>query len=278
MRSRNLRIAVMLAAAAVGASAQWVKHPTPGIPRTPEGKPNLSAPPPRASNGKPDLSGIWQAEAAPIPDLIRLLPGGVNGLGEATPSKYFLNILADFKPDEAPLQPAAAAALRKLNPTPGGKDAPITRCLPAGIPLADVMPAPFKIIQTPGLMAVLYEQDTFRQVFLDGRAQPEDPQPGWMGNSVGQWEGDTLVVHTQGFNDKSWLDVSGHTHSEAMQLTESFHRRDFGHMEAQITVDDPKTYTKPFTINFNLRLLPDTDLIEFSCTENEKDVSHLSGK
>ena len=278
MRSRNLRIAAMLAAAAVCASAQWVKHTTPGIPRTPEGKPNLSAPPPRASNGKPDLSGIWQAEAAPIPDLIRLLPGGVNGLGEATPSKYFLNILADFKPDEAPLQPAAAAALRKLNPTPGGKDAPITRCLPAGIPLADVMPAPFKIIQTPGLMAMLYEQDTFRQVFLDGRAQPEDPQPGWMGNSVGQWEGDTLVVHTQGFNDKSWLDVSGHTHSEAMQLTESFHRRDFGHMEAQITVDDPKTYTKPFIINFNLRLLPDTDLIEFSCTENEKDVSHLSGK
>jgi hypothetical protein len=275
MRSQAAGIAIILASTVICAHAQWVNHTTPGIPRMADGKPNLSAAVPRFPNETPDLSGIWQAEPAPIKDLMRLLPGGANGLGEAIPSKYFLNILADFKPEEAPLQPAAAAALRKLGGNPGGKEAPITRCLPAGVPLDDFFPGPFKIIQTPGLMAILYEQDTFRQVFLDGRKQPEDPTPSWMGNSVGAWEGDTLVIHTAGFNDKSWLDASGHAHSEALQLTERFRRRDFGHMEAQITVDDPKTYTKPFTITFNLLLMPDTDLIEYSCAENEKDVSHL---
>lgn len=137
------------------------------------------------------------------------------------------------------------------------------------------MPAPFKIIQTPSLFVLICEEDSYRQVFMDARRHPDDPQPSWMGYSVGKWDAETLVVDTVGFNDKSWLDAFGHRHSEAMRLTERFRRRDFGHMETQITVDDPLTYTKPFTIKFDLLFLPDTDLIEYSCTENEKDAAHI---
>ena len=126
---------------------------------------------------------------------------------------------------------------------------------------------------------MLYEQDTsFRQIFIDGRKLPADLQPAWLGYSVGKWDGDTLVVDTAGFNDRSWLDAFGHPHSESMRVTERFHRRDFGHMEVQITVDDPTMYTKPFTIKINQRLLPDTDLIESFCLENEKDRAHIVGK
>ena len=126
---------------------------------------------------------------------------------------------------------------------------------------------------------MLYEQDTsFRQVFVDGRKQPGDPQPSWLGYSVGKWDGDSLVIETAGFNDRSWLDAFGHPHSDAMHVTERFHRRDFGHMEVEITVDDPKTYTKPFTIKVNQRLLPDTELLESFCLENERDRTHLVGK
>jgi hypothetical protein len=129
------------------------------------------------------------------------------------------------------------------------------------------------------VIAMLYEQDTsFRQIFIDGRKLPADLQPAWLGYSVGKWDGDTLVVDTAGFNDRSWLDAFGHPHSESMRVTERFHRRDFGHMEVQITVDDPTMYTKPFTIKINQRLLPDTDLIESFCLENEKDRAHIVGK
>ncbi len=262
---------------ALCAQAQWLNHPTPGTPRTPDGKPNLSAPAPRSSDGKPDLSGVWMAESSPIPDLIRLLPGGVNGLGENIPSKYFLSILADFKPGEEPLLPAAAAAFRRHSATPG--DAPITRCLPAGVPESDLAPVPFKLIQTPGAIVMLYELDnTFRQILTDGRKQLDDPQPSWLGYSVGKWEGNWLVVDTIGFNDQSWLDAAGHTHSEALRVTERFHRRDFGHMEVEVRLDDPKTFTKPVTIRFNENLIPDTDLIEAFCAEGEKDFAHMRAK
>jgi hypothetical protein len=149
--------------------------------------------------------------------------------------------------------------------------------MPLGIPLVDDFSfAPFKIIQTPGLIVMLYEVDsTHRQVYTDGRKLPADPQPAWLGYSVGKWEGDTLVVDTAGFNDKSWLDAFGHPHSEALRIQERFRRRDFGHMEVQVTIDDPKTFTKPFTIKFNDLLLPDTDILESFCTENEKDRPHL---
>lgn len=258
--------------------AQWLNHPDLATPRARDGAPNLSAEAPRAANGKPDLSGIWQPEAASGEQLARYFRGGVNGLGEDDPTVYFLNILSDFKPAEAPLLPSAAAA---FGARAGGlgRDVPATRCQPWGMPMLDTVPSPSKIVQTPGVVYILSEADmSFRQIYTDGRQHTPDPQPSWLGYSVGRWEGDTLVVDTVGFNDRSWLDAIGHPHSEAMRVTERFRRLDFGHTELQLTVDDPKTYTQPFTVKFNLRLLPDTDLIESFCSENEKDAQHLSAR
>jgi hypothetical protein len=274
MRRQNIWILIALAGAASSAHAQWLNYPTQGIPRTKDGKPNLSAPAPRAADGKPDLSGMWEAEPAPREELLRGLPDGVNFVGEDSVSTYFMNILADFKPGEAPILPSALAAFREHAATHGAGFS-LTRCLPSGLPVAESAPEPHKIIQTPGLIVVLYEADmSFRQIYTDGRMLPVDPQPTWLGYSVGKWEGDSLVVDVNGFNDKSWLDASGHPHSEAMHLTERFRRIDFGHMEIQITIDDPKNYTKPFTIKSNQRLRADTDILEFVCLENEKDAGH----
>jgi len=251
------------------AQAQWQGQPTPGAPRTPDGNVNMTGPVPRV-NGKPDLSGIWQVEAEPRGP-------GLYGLGESPNSKYFRDILSDFKPGEEPLTPAAADMLRQHGQP--GVVGPNLNCLPDGVPHADLLPEPFKIIQTPGETLVLYEVETiFRQIFTDGRKLPADPSPTWLGYSVGRWEGDTLVVDTMGFNDLSWLDARGHGHSEDMRVEERFHRRDFGHMEVAVTVTDPKTFTKPFTINFVEQLLPDTDVFEHICYENEKDAAHLPGK
>lgn len=277
MRVRTIFIWIAFWGLSVCAHAQWLNYRAAGTPRTRDGKANLSAPAPRAPNGKPDLSGIWQAEPAPRDLLLQYVPGGVNGVGEDDPSQYFFNVLVDFKPEEAPLQPAAAAAFRQQMEA-AGNGAPASLCLPTTpVPIADVMPAPFKIIQTPGVMLFLYEADTaFRQIYLDGRKHPDDPQPSWLGYSVGRWEGDSLVVDAIGFSDKTPLDIMGHTHSEAMRVTERFHRRDFGHMDVQITIDDPKTFTRPFTYKFTDRLRPDTDLIESFCTENEKDTKHMA--
>lgn len=285
MRGRTTKIGIMFAGALVCAHAQWLNYPTPGTPRTRDGKPNLSAPAPRASKGKPDLSGVWQTEDAPSGEIQRLFGDlsyeVVPGDDPRTFNKYFFNILADFKPEESPIRPAAAAELtRKRTEGLGFKDGPPSHCLPLGVPGADILSyAPFKIVQTPGLIVIMYEVDNSRrQVYTDGRKLPVDPQPAWLGYSVGKWEGDTLVVDTAGFNDKSWLDAFGHPHSEALRVQERFRRRDFGHMEAQVTIDDPKTFTKPFTVKFNLLLLPDSDILESICTENEKDRPHLASQ
>jgi len=273
---QSIKVYALLIAAVTCGHSQWLNHPTPGVPRSKDGKPDLSAPAPRAADGKPDLSGIWEAEPASREELLRGLPDGINLLGEDSTSRYFINILADFKPADAPILPSALATFRERAAT-GGKDFSLTRCLPSGLPVAESAPEPHKIIQMPGLIVVLYEADmSFRQIYTDGRKLPVDPQPTWLGYSVGKWEGDTLVVDVNGFNDKSWLDAAGHPHSEDMRLTERFRRTDFGHMEIQITIDDPKNYTKPFTIKSRQFLRPDTDLLEFFCLENEKDVNHYS--
>jgi hypothetical protein len=278
MPSRNAWILIALAVAPALAQAQWLNHPTPGIPRTSDGKPNLSARTPRAADGRPNLSGLWQTEAAPADMLERLIPGTTNGAGEEPLSQYFINILADFKPEAAPIQPAAAALFLQRAKA-FSNESPLSHCLPEGMPLVEMAPAPYKIIQTPGLMVMLYERDTtFRQVYTDGRKLPDDPQPTWLGYSAGRWDGDSLVVETTGFNDRGWLDARGHTHSEALHLTERFHRLDFGHMEVQLTIDDPKTYTRPFTIQLKQRLQADSDLLESFCAENEKDSRHVDGK
>lgn len=257
---------------------QWINHPTPGTPRLRDGKPNLAAPAPR-SNGKPDLSGVWQIEAPPPGEIERLFPNigdfTVPGDDPSLFSKYFMNILADFKPEEAPLRPEAAEVFGK-RAAGLGKDNPTSHCLPMGLPGSHLLAFPYKIVQTPGLILMLLEADgTHRQVYTDGRKHPVDPQPSWFGYSTGKWEGDTLVVDTVGFNDKSWLDAFGHPHSEALRLAERFRRRDFGHMDLQVTIDDPKTYTKPFTIQVTQRLIPDSDILEAVCNENEKDRKHM---
>jgi hypothetical protein len=267
-------------AAPLGAHAQWLSFKDPATPRTRDGKPNLSAPAPRV-HGKPDLSGVWEPESTPreilgsmFPPGVGLLPGGVNGLGEDDPQKYFLNILADFKPGQEPFTPAAAALFKQRMENPRR---PSSLCEPHAVPVTELIPEPFKIVQTPRLMLMLYEGDTvFRQIYTDGRKHPDDPQPAWMGYSVGRWEGDWLVVDVTGFNDKGPLDAMGHFHSEAMRVTERFHRVDFGRMEVEIKIDDPKTFARPVEIKFNERLLPDTDIFESFCSEDEQDLAHLT--
>jgi hypothetical protein len=275
MPSRSVCVLIVLAAASINAHAQWLNYPTPGTPRTRDGKPNLAAPAPRAANGKPDLSGVWQVEPTPIEELTRLF-GNVRALDvpgddALALNKYVRNILADFKPDEAPLRPEFADLLRQRRK----EGNPLLRCLPIGVPADNLLVAPFKVIQTPGLILMRYEyENTLRQIYTDGRKPPADPEPLWLGYSVGRWDGDTLQVDTVGFNDKSWLDLSGHPHSEALHVVERFHRRDFGHMDVQVTIDDPKMYTKSFSIEFTELLLPDSDILENFCNENEKDRSH----
>ena len=258
--------------------AQWLNHPTPGIPRTPDGKPNLSARTPRAADGKPDLSGLWQTESAPPEVLARLLPGGatvrVKTLLRSTFSISCTISNPKRRPFDRPPRRYSGNARQSFT-----KESPLSHCLPTGMPLVEMAPAPYKIVQRPGMTVMLYERDTtFRQVYTDGRKLPGDPSPAWMGYSVGKWDGDTLVVETVGLNDRSWLDARGHTHSEAMRLTERFQRLDFGHMEVRMTIDDPKTYTMPFTIHLKQRLLPDTDLLESFCAENERDLVHIQSK
>ncbi len=241
--------------------AQWLNYATPGIPRTSDGKPNLSAPAPKTADGKPDLSGIWDANS----------------------NRQGLNVDAGFvdagfyeRPSGGPLQPWAAA-LDKQRREMLLKDDPAARCLPMGPPRQDRR-EPHKIVQLPGLIVILYEVNTlFRQIFLDGRALPKDPNPTWLGYSVGHWEGDTLVVDTGGFNDQVWI-WSGHPHTQALRTVERFRRRDFGHLNLKITIDDPQTYTKPWTLMFDLQLVPDSELLESICNENNTNVPHLIGK
>jgi hypothetical protein len=245
-------------------TAQWLDQPTRGIPRTADGKPNLLAAVPRNSDGKPDLSGIWQP--ASDPDGQR---GGIEGI---VAPKYLVDVTRDLPPGEVPFQPWAAAVYKQRNAN-SRLDNPLIRCLPAGVPRLDAYTHPYKIVQTPELIVVLYEaQTTFRQIFLDGRGHPKDPQPSWLGYSVGRWEADVLVVETVGFNDQTWLDGSGHPHSEEMRLTERFKRRDFGHMDIEVVINDPKAYARSLTYTQPQRLLADTELLEYVCAENAKEI------
>ena len=277
---RYQRLFVLFALVATGARAQWLHYPTPGIPRTRDGKPNLSAPSPRASNGKPDLSGLWQVEPTPFDEMTRLFGEGLDALSVPgddlhTFSKYTISILADFKPEEAPIRPEAAQIVQRRIDT-FGRENPTTQCLLGGIPFGGLLPFPNKFIQTPSVIVILQEADgALRQIFTDGRKHTADPQPSWMGYSVGKWEGDSLVVDTVGFNDKGWLDGLGHPRSEALHVLERYRRRDFGHMDVQVTIDDPQMYTRPFSIKYTVDLVPDSEIAEYVCAENEKDRAHL---
>jgi hypothetical protein len=198
----------------------------------------------------------------------------VPGMELDTISKYAINIFADFKQGEEPMRPEAAKLFGQR--ASGAVRDPGVDCLPLGIPISSLVSEVHKIVQTPGLIVDLLELDNaHRQIYTDGRKLPVDPQPSWLGYSVGRWERDTLVVDTIGFNERAWLDVLGHPRSEAMRITERYHRRDFGHLDIEMTFDDPKMYTKPFSIKITHRLVPDSDILEYFCAENERDSRHV---
>jgi hypothetical protein len=254
-KERRLWIRISMALFLCGlAPAQWLNYRTPGTPRLPDGKPNLSAPTPRASDGKSDLSGIW------------------NGPG---PGSYDRNIARDLKPGD--IQPWAEAVYQQ-RVRDVGKDAPRANCLPDPFVYYHMVDVA-RIVQTPGLIVMLYQGTTnsvHRTIFTDGRPLLKDPNPSWMGYSAGHWDGDTLVVDTTGFNDRGWLDIEGHPHTEALHITERYHRRDFGHMDLEVTIDDPKTFTRPFSMKVAKTLMPDTDLLESIC-ESDHSVPHMIG-
>lgn len=249
-------------------SAQWINYPTPGIPRTGDGKPNLAAPAPKTADGKPDLSGLWEPASG----------GSLAPLAGATSTDpQFRDIALNVK-GGLPFQPWAAE-LVKARRADENKDDPDGHCQPLGLVKMHLHPYPRKMIQVPGLLLILFERDTnYRQIFTDGRPLPEDPQPSYNGYSVGKWEGDTLVVRSIGFKDGLWLDVSGTPLTDAAKVTERFRRPSFGNLEIEVTVDDPKAYTKPWSIKVNQTIALDTDMLEFVCKENERDVPHLVGK
>lgn len=247
------KLAIILCLTSLSLMAQWPNRATPGLPRTPDGKPDLSAPAPRAADGKPDLSGVWMVRNS---------------------GSYFY-ITSGLKPQD--IQPWAQS-LYQQRANNFRRDTDGIKCLPpgpkAGIAVGNL---PMKIVQTPYLVVVLYEYQTvFRQIFTDGRGLPDDPNPTWMGYSAGHWDGDTLVVTTAGYNDRTTLDLAGHPHTEALRVTERYHRRDAGHLDLQVTFDDPKAYTRSWTVPVAFDLIPDGDLIEYVC-ENERDKPHLVG-
>jgi len=273
----------MLTAVSVGPVVlfgQWPNFPTAGVPKTPDGKPNLTGPVPRTADGHVDFNGVWEyyRERGPVanaggnvtlPSITPAIPGASTGLGPviANTSPFF-NIGVDVK-GGLPFTPWAVA-IRKERSSANNKDNPDAHCLPLGLMQLHLHPQPRKIIQLPNVIAILYEANSgVRQIFMDGRTLPNNnPQPWWYGYSIGHWDGDTLVVETIGFRDDVWLDVEGSPLTETGKMTERFRRPDFGHMEIDVTVQDPKAYTKPWTVTVKHKILLDNDLIEFVCAEN----------
>ena len=251
--------------------AQWLKYPTAGVPRLPDGKPDLKAPTPRTREGKPDFSGMWlTAYGMPCNKLAE----GFQQCGSELPmSRYGINIGAGMA-GGLPYQPWAAQQ-NKTQVEQNSRDDPHARCMPDTFVRLYGLPHMQKFIQTPGLLVMLYEMNAnYRQVFTDGRPLPDDPNPSWQGYSIGKWDGDTLVVDSIGFRDGQWLDMSGTPLTDAAKVRERIRRPDFGHLEVEITVDDPKAYTRPWTVTVPFILLPDTEIIENIC-ENEKDLAHI---
>jgi hypothetical protein len=250
-------MAVVTLAMSASLAAQWLTHPTPGILRTADGKPNLAAPAPRTADGKPDLSGLWN---------------------KVSP-KYSRNIAADLKAED--IQPWARALVEQRREDLGRQYMNVL-CVPLGpgyATSADSTGAEMiKIVQTPALIVILNPDLTYRQIFLDGRKLESAPNPSWMGYSVGHWDGDTLVVESFGFNDRTWLDHDGHPHTEGLRMTERYRRRNFGNLEVEVTFSDPGAYTKPWTVAVRAELAADTEMIEWVCNEGNRGLEHWVGK
>jgi len=246
-------------------SAQWIGYPTADVPRTKDGKPDLEAPTPRDAEGRPDLSGMWQQDRRAAPRPV------VNNRGQ------FWDIGLGLE-GGLPYQPWARELMEKRREA-NIKDNPDVRCLPLGILQTHTHGFLRKYTQVPGEIVELFERDLeYRQIFTDGRPLPVDPQPTYGGYSTGKWDGDTLVVQTNGLKDGLWADYNGSPLTDAAKITERFRRPNFGHMEIQVTVDDPKAYTKPWTATIKLAISLNTELLEYVCVENEKDAVHMVGK
>ena len=266
MRARLVPLFVGLAISlSDAASAQWLNYPTPGIPRTADGKPNLTAAAPRMPDGKPDFTGMWRVETLlPCDDVRRMCT-------DLPISTQFGNLGAGLN-GGAPYQPSVQERMKQR----GLADDPYTRCLTPGGPRMHLLPTMKKFVQTPGLLLLLNEFNiSFRQVFLDGRPFPIDPNPTWNGYSVGRWDGDALVIESIGFRDDQWLDAAASPLTNSGKVTERFHRPDYGHLTIDVTIDDPKAYTRPWSTAIRLIAVPDTEMLDAQCLENEKDVPHL---
>jgi hypothetical protein len=259
-------IAVGCAVLPAPLAAQWLNYPTAGVPRTAGGKANLSAPAPRTADGKPDLSGLWEMDRKGL-----TAPAG---LGCEPVNPEFINIGSRLE-GGLPYQPWAAQLI-KTRSTEGRIHDPISNGLPIGLVRLHILPTLRKMIQIPGQLVVMNEYNaSYRQIFTDGRPLLTDPNPTWNGYSTGKWDGDVLVVQSNGFRDGLWLDTAGSPLTEAAKITERFHRMNFGQLEVAITVDDPKAYTKPWTITLNQTIRLDTDLLDLIVNENEKDLRHI---
>jgi hypothetical protein len=276
-------LVAMVVATSPFAHAQWPNHPSPNVPKTADDKVNMEGPTPRMPDGKPDFSGIWSlrfagggngqrgqrgAGGAPaVPP-----PPPPDGITVAT----FGNAGQGMK-DDLPFQPWAKELLDKRR-ADNSKDNPDAHCLPMGFLQFHNHPEPRKMIQTPNLLVIIYEANSgLRQIYMDGRKLPnkDNVEPWYYGYSIGHWESDTLVVETTGFTDGQWLDVRGSPMTDAAKVTEKFRRPNYGSLEIEITVDDPKAYTKPWTVKVNQRIMPDTELIEFIC--EDRDATHYVG-
>jgi hypothetical protein len=263
--ARLVLTAVCAAALSVTPAAQWASFPTPKLPRGANGRVDLSGPTPRTTDGKPDLSGVWNYAG------VLGFRGGPPPPPPGTPPQAtFWNIEAGIK-EGLPFTPFGAE-LRRQRMAGNSKDNPDAACLPIGYMQSHTHSQPRKLIQLPDLIVILYEANAgTRQIFLDGRPAPSaDAQPWWWGYSRGRWDGDTLVVESTHFRDGGWLDVNGAPLTSEGKVTERFRRPSVGTLEIDVTIDDPKAYTKPWTVRVNQRLLPDTDLIEFVCLENNQ--------
>jgi hypothetical protein len=246
-------------------TAQWLHYPTPGIPRLPDGSPNLSAKAPKLADGTPDLAGVWATKC------------GIYDGSRCFVDSYYFDLAKDLPP-EAVQMTDWAQGIAKQRASRNHVDDPDGYCLPPGVPRIDFAGGPFKILQTPGVTAILYETLVgmiFRQVFTDGRPPAPVDSPTWLGYSTGQWEGETFVVDSRGFRDGGWIDTAkGRPSSDALHVVERFRRVDFGHMDFAVTIDDPKAYRKPWTVQTTLMLMPDTELLEAFCDNQEAILKH----
>jgi hypothetical protein len=275
-----LRFAIFLALTGIMLPAQWIHYPTAGVPKTRDGKPNLAAPAPRTRDGKPDFSGMWWTGDTPLPcpDSIGgpkdcaekgLGLAGQQGAGLSAPTR---NIAADL-PGGLPYTPWALEEIKKRQSN--ALNDPHVHCLPSSPPRIYTLPHMQKFIQTPGLLVILNEYNaSYRQIFTDGRPLPVDPLPAWNGYSTAKWEKDTLVIQSIGFRDDIWLDMAGNPLTESAKVTERIRRPNFGSLEIQFTVDDPKAYTKPWTVTLHQFLVLNTEMMDEMCLENEKTVMH----